>query len=132
MSSRPSASSGFPASIRPWSARSPISGASRSRTAPWFGRWGVNYIYGIGAVLPALAAIGEDMSQPYIGRACDWLVAHQQENGGWGESCASYMEAECAGRGDRHRLADRLGADGAAGRQPRAGRARPSSAAASF
>ncbi len=65
----------------------------------WFGRWGVNYIYGTGAVLPALAAIGEDMSQAYIGRACDWVAAHQQDNGGWGESCASYMLAESAGRG---------------------------------
>ena len=66
---------------------------------PWFGRWGVNYVYGTGAVLPALAAIGEDMSQPYISRACDWLIAHQQADGGWGESCASYMDVEAAGRG---------------------------------
>ncbi len=65
----------------------------------WFGRWGVNYIYGTGAVLPALAAIGEDMRQDYIARACDWLIARQQENGGWGESCASYMDAAMAGRG---------------------------------
>ncbi|MBB4197523.1 squalene-hopene/tetraprenyl-beta-curcumene cyclase [Rhodoblastus sphagnicola] len=66
---------------------------------PWFGRWGVNYIYGTSAVLPALAAIGEDMSQPYIARACDWLLSRQQEDGGWGESCASYMRADSAGRG---------------------------------
>ena len=66
---------------------------------PWFGRWGVNYVYGTGAVLPALAAIGEDMSQPYIGRACDWLVAQQQDSGGWGESCSSYMDPSAAGRG---------------------------------
>lgn len=66
---------------------------------PWFGRWGVNYIYGTGAVLPALQAIGEDMSLPYVGRACDWLVARQQANGGWGESCASYMDVKAAGRG---------------------------------
>lgn len=65
----------------------------------WFGRWGVNYIYGTGAVLPALAAIGEDMSAPYVARACDWLLSRQQENGGWGESCASYMDASMAGRG---------------------------------
>lgn len=65
----------------------------------WFGRWGVNYIYGTGAVLPALAAIGEDMSAPYVERACVWLLSRQQENGGWGESCASYMEADLAGRG---------------------------------
>jgi squalene-hopene/tetraprenyl-beta-curcumene cyclase len=65
----------------------------------WFGRWGVNYIYGTGAVLPALAAIGEDMSASYVERACDWLLSRQQENGGWGESCASYMDASMAGRG---------------------------------
>ena len=65
----------------------------------WFGRWGVNYIYGIGAVLPALAAIGEDMSRPEVGRACDWLCARQQDNGGWGETCASYMDISAAGRG---------------------------------
>jgi len=65
----------------------------------WFGRWGVNYIYGTAAVLPALEAIGEDMSQPSIGRACDWLVSRQQENGGWGESCGSYMDRDMAGRG---------------------------------
>lgn len=65
----------------------------------WFGRWGVNYIYGTGAVLPALAAIGEDMSAPYVQRAADWIVSRQQENGGWGESCASYMDAEMSGRG---------------------------------
>jgi squalene-hopene/tetraprenyl-beta-curcumene cyclase len=66
---------------------------------PWFGRWGVNYIYGTGAVLPALAAIGEDMRAPSIARACYWLTTHQQENGGWGETCASYMDADQAGRG---------------------------------
>jgi squalene-hopene/tetraprenyl-beta-curcumene cyclase len=65
----------------------------------WFGRWGVNYIYGTGAVLPALEAIGEDMSLPYIARACDWLLAKHQADGGWGESCASYMDPEMAGRG---------------------------------
>ena len=65
----------------------------------WFGRWGVNYIYGTGAVLPALAAIGEDMTSSYIARACDWLAANQQEDGGWGESCESYMDLQKAGRG---------------------------------
>ncbi len=38
-------------------------------------------------------------SAPYIGRACDWLIARQQSNGGWGESCASYMNLAAAGRG---------------------------------
>jgi squalene-hopene/tetraprenyl-beta-curcumene cyclase len=66
---------------------------------PWFGRWGVNYLYGTSAVMPALEAIGEDMSAPYIARACDWLISRQQADGGWGESCASYMDAAAAGRG---------------------------------
>ena len=96
---------------------------------PWFGRWGVNYVYGTAAALPALAAIGEDMRAPYVGRACDWLVSRQQANGGWGESCASYMDAQIrrARRGDR--VANRLGADGRSspptGRRTRRDRARP-------
>ena len=66
---------------------------------PWFGRWGVNYVYGTAAAMPALEAVGEDMSQPYIGRACDWLISRQMPSGGWGESCASYMDLKSAGRG---------------------------------
>lgn len=65
----------------------------------WFGRWGVNHIYGTGAVLPALAALGEDMSQPYVRKAAEWLVAHQNDDGGWGETCASYMDDRLRGRG---------------------------------
>jgi squalene-hopene/tetraprenyl-beta-curcumene cyclase len=66
---------------------------------PWFGRWGVNYIYGVGAVLPGLAAVGEDMSQPYIRRAVEWVLAHQNDDGGWGESCASYVDPGLRGVG---------------------------------
>ena len=65
----------------------------------WFGRWGVNHIYGTAAVLPALAALGEDMSQQYVRRATDWIAAHQNEDGGWGETCASYMDDRLRGRG---------------------------------
>jgi len=65
----------------------------------WFGRWGVNHIYGTAAVLPALAAIGEDMSQPYIRAAAEWLIAHQNADGGWGETCASYMDDSLRGKG---------------------------------
>ncbi|MCE2563571.1 squalene--hopene cyclase [Komagataeibacter sp. FNDCF1] len=73
--------------------------AEQAADGAWFGRWGVNYLYGTGAVLPALAAIGEDMTQPYIARACDWLRSRQQDNGGWGESCASYMDIASIGHG---------------------------------
>ena len=65
----------------------------------WFGRWGVNYIYGIGAVLPALESIGEDMSQPYVRKSVEWLVAHQNDDGGWGESCGSYVDDGLRGIG---------------------------------
>jgi len=66
----------------------------------WFGRWGVNHIYGTGAALPALAAAGEDMTAPYVRRAVDWLAAHQNPDGGWGESILSYADAAWVGRGD--------------------------------
>ena len=65
----------------------------------WFGRWGVNYIYGLGAVLPALEAIDEDMRQPYVRRAVQWLLDHQNNDGGWGESCASYVDPDQHGVG---------------------------------
>jgi len=66
----------------------------------WFGRWGVNHIYGTAAVLPALEAIGEDMNQPHVRKAAQWLVNHQNEDGGWGESPASYMDDGLRGVGD--------------------------------
>jgi squalene-hopene/tetraprenyl-beta-curcumene cyclase len=66
----------------------------------WFGRWGVNYIYGIGAVLPALASVGVDMAQQRVRRAVNWLLAHQNDDGGWGESPASYVSPLLRGMGD--------------------------------
>jgi squalene-hopene/tetraprenyl-beta-curcumene cyclase len=59
----------------------------------------VNHIYGTGAVLPALEAIGEDMSQGYVRRAVSWVMSKQNGDGGWGESCASYMDRDARGRG---------------------------------
>ena len=72
----------------------------QERDGSWFGRWGVNYIYGTAAVLPALHALGEDMHEGWIRDAADWVVEHQNEDGGWGESCASYMDTTMHGRGD--------------------------------
>ena len=60
----------------------------------WYGRWGVNYIYGTWSALSALNAVGEDMSQPYIRRTVDWLQARQRDDGGWGEDCATYWEEQ--------------------------------------
>lgn len=56
----------------------------------WYGRWGVNYIYGTWSALAALNAAGEDMTQPYIRQAVDWLKSRQNIDGGWGEDCATY------------------------------------------
>ncbi|HEY5975832.1 MAG TPA: squalene--hopene cyclase [Geobacteraceae bacterium] len=67
---------------------------------PWWGRWGVNYIYGTWSVLCGLAAIGEDMTQPYIQRAVNWLKSKQNLDGGWGETCASYDDESLAGIGE--------------------------------
>jgi squalene-hopene/tetraprenyl-beta-curcumene cyclase len=61
---------------------------------PWFGRWGVNYIYGTWSVLRGLRAIGEDMRQDYVQRAVGWLERHQNDDGGWGETCESYDRPE--------------------------------------
>ncbi|MEL6997687.1 MAG: squalene--hopene cyclase [Pseudomonadota bacterium] len=56
----------------------------------WFGRWGANYIYGTWSALVGLKGAGEDMQQPYIRKAVDWLKARQKPDGGWGEGLESY------------------------------------------
>ena len=56
----------------------------------WFGRWGMNYIYGTWSVLCALNAVGIDHDAPEMRKAADWLVAIQNEDGGWGEDGSSY------------------------------------------
>jgi len=66
---------------------------------PWWGRWGVNYLYGTWSVLMALQHIGEDMNRPYVRRAVDWLRACQNPDGGWGEVCESYRHPELMGQG---------------------------------
>ncbi len=65
----------------------------------WYGRWGVNLIYGTGAVLPALKAVGEDMTSRPVRHAVGWLLDRQNLDGGWGERVESYYEAASRGRG---------------------------------
>jgi squalene-hopene/tetraprenyl-beta-curcumene cyclase len=65
----------------------------------WFGRWGVNYIYGTWSVLTALRRLGEDMSQPYIRKAVEWLKSCQNPDNGWGETCDTYNDPSLAGKG---------------------------------
>jgi squalene-hopene/tetraprenyl-beta-curcumene cyclase len=66
----------------------------------WYGRWGVNYIYGTWSVLAGLRAIGVDLSDPAISRAVAWLESKQNPDGGWGESCHSYGDPASSGKGD--------------------------------
>jgi squalene-hopene/tetraprenyl-beta-curcumene cyclase len=66
----------------------------------WFGRWGANYVYGTGAVVPALIAAGVRPGRPAIRRAVAWLVEHQNADGGWGEDMRSYDDPSLAGRGE--------------------------------
>ena len=66
----------------------------------WYGRWGVNYIYGTWSVLTGLRAVCEDMSAPYVKRAVRWLESVQNQDGGWGESCGTYADPALAGQGE--------------------------------
>ncbi|UKY53808.1 squalene--hopene cyclase [Streptomyces inhibens] len=74
--------------------------AEQEPSGAWFGRWGTNYVYGTGSVLPALAAAGVPGSHPAVRRAVGWLGRVQNEDGGWGEDQRSYRDKEkWAGRG---------------------------------
>ncbi len=72
----------------------------------WFGRWGVNYIYGTSGVLSALAVInpiyknwGYTSLNPLMERGTNWLVSCQNIDGGWGETCHSYNDPKFKGKG---------------------------------
>jgi squalene-hopene/tetraprenyl-beta-curcumene cyclase len=65
----------------------------------WYGRWGVNYIYGTCFALRGLAAIGVDMREGFCLRAAEWLRSCQNADGGWGESCDSYDNPDLRGMG---------------------------------
>ncbi|PWU08359.1 MAG: squalene--hopene cyclase [Verrucomicrobia bacterium] len=65
----------------------------------WYGRWGVNYIYGTWQVLRGLEAIGMDMQQSWIQHGRNWLESCQNPDGGWGETCASYEDPTLKGKG---------------------------------
>jgi squalene-hopene/tetraprenyl-beta-curcumene cyclase len=66
----------------------------------WFGRWGVNHIYGTGAALPGLEAGGIPHDHPSMRRAVAWLDSVQQENGGFGEDIRSYADPAWRGRAE--------------------------------
>jgi squalene-hopene/tetraprenyl-beta-curcumene cyclase len=66
----------------------------------WYGRWGVNYIYGTWQVLRGLRAIGQDMTKDWILRGRDWLESCQNNDGGWGETCGTYENPSTKGIGE--------------------------------
>jgi squalene-hopene/tetraprenyl-beta-curcumene cyclase len=63
----------------------------------WFGRWGVNHVYGTWCVISALAALGS--GRDMVERGAEWLMSVQNGDGGWGESCHSYVDESFAGVG---------------------------------
>ncbi len=71
----------------------------QEESGAWFGRWGVNYVYGTWQVLVGLDAVGFDMASLPVRRAVRWLKEAQNADGGWGESCKSYDDPAEAGKG---------------------------------
>lgn len=65
----------------------------------WFGRWGVNYVYGTWQALAGLAGVGIPANDPAVVAGAQWLIAHQQPNGGWGESPDTYTDPRLRGQG---------------------------------
>ena len=64
----------------------------------WYGRWGVNYIYGTWSVLMGLSQLGES-SMPWVKKASHWIRSCQNPDGGWGETCYTYNDPRLAGKG---------------------------------
>jgi squalene-hopene/tetraprenyl-beta-curcumene cyclase len=73
--------------------------AAQEADGSWFGRWGVNHLYGTGAVVPALIAAGISPRHPAVRRAVAWVESHQNDDGGWGEDLRSYRDVGYRGRG---------------------------------
>ena len=65
----------------------------------WYGRWGVNYLYGTWQAIRGLMCVGESPTEPYIQNAIAWLRSTQQPDGGWGERCDTYDDPSRKGMG---------------------------------
>lgn len=74
--------------------------AHQEADGSWFGRWGTNYVYGTGGVVPALVAAGVSPADPAIRRAVAWLARVQNPDGGWGEDIRSYASPDWVGKGE--------------------------------
>jgi squalene-hopene/tetraprenyl-beta-curcumene cyclase len=73
--------------------------AEQESDGSWFGRWGVNHVYGTGAAVPALVEAGVAPGDPRVRAAVTWLERHQNADGGWGEDIRSYTDHSWIGRG---------------------------------
>jgi squalene-hopene/tetraprenyl-beta-curcumene cyclase len=74
--------------------------AAQEADGSWFGRWGVNHVYGTWSALCALAAAGLGTEDERVAAAVRWLHEHQNADGGWGEDCRSYTDPAWIGRGE--------------------------------
>jgi squalene-hopene/tetraprenyl-beta-curcumene cyclase len=72
---------------------------SQEADGSWFGRWGVNYIYGTWQAITGLVAVGVPTDDPAVVAGAKWLLDHQQPCGGWGESADSYGLPHLCGQG---------------------------------
>jgi squalene-hopene/tetraprenyl-beta-curcumene cyclase len=73
--------------------------ATQESDGAWYGRWGVNYLYGTWQALVGLVSAGVEPNDPRIARGVAWFEAHQQDCGGWGETPESYDRPELRGQG---------------------------------
>jgi squalene-hopene/tetraprenyl-beta-curcumene cyclase len=73
--------------------------SEQDRDGPWWGRWGVNFVYGTFQVLVGLRAVGQDMSADFVRSAANWLRGCQKPDGSWGETPASYDQPALKGTG---------------------------------
>jgi len=74
--------------------------ATQEPDGSWFGRWGVNYIYGTWQAIEGLRAVGVSRGDPLVAQGVKWLKSKQQANGAWGESPASYADPSLKGVGE--------------------------------
>jgi squalene-hopene/tetraprenyl-beta-curcumene cyclase len=72
----------------------------QDKCGAWWGRWGVNYVYGSWQVLAGLKAVGQDMNAPWVQAAANWLRSCQKPDGSWGETIASYDDPSLKGTGE--------------------------------
>lgn len=72
---------------------------TQEKDGAWYGRWGVNYVYGTALALTALAAAGERGESGTMQAGYRWLIEKQNQDGGWGETCETYSDPSLRGCG---------------------------------